>query len=116
MSQHLVVLTEAPGSTSPPEIIHLDLPAPRMRLRDLIASKVRAEIASLADRARGFEPCRAPGPIDPESETGKALQAFAAGRLFAVVDGKQVSSLDAEVDVATASEVRFVRLVPLVGG
>ena len=33
-----------------------------------------------------------------------------------IVDGKQVDSLDDELELAVESEIRFLRLTPLVGG
>lgn len=116
MSQIVSVLTEAPGAATPPQVTRLELPDPRILLRDLIALQVRSELASLAARpAPSSSPPRRSIPT-PEAAVATALAEFTAGRLFAVVDDRQVSSLDAEIEVGEASQIRLVRLVPLVGG
>jgi hypothetical protein len=44
------------------------------------------------------------------------VRAFEKQGFFLFVDGQQVSSLDEEVSLHTDSEIRFLRLTPLVGG
>ena len=45
-----------------------------------------------------------------------ALGAFEAGGFLVLVDNQQVTDLDAELHLTTASEVVFLELVPLVRG
>jgi hypothetical protein len=45
-----------------------------------------------------------------------AVEAFERGRLLVVVDGRQREDLDEAVDLSPASDVAFVKLVPLAGG
>jgi hypothetical protein len=44
------------------------------------------------------------------------LEAFTKNGFFVLVAGRQVADLDEVVDLSAASDVSFVRLVPLVGG
>jgi hypothetical protein len=46
----------------------------------------------------------------------KACTAFVRGRFLVAVDGRQLTELDEEVIVTGATNVDFIRLVPLVGG
>jgi hypothetical protein len=46
----------------------------------------------------------------------KALEAFSAGRFFVFVEGKQIDDPDEEFAVRPSTRIRFVRMVPLVGG
>jgi hypothetical protein len=57
-----------------------------------------------------------PRPIDWETQFARALDGFGRNAYFVIVDGKQVESLDEEFEVGPATQVSFVRLVPLVGG
>jgi len=116
MSQTVSVLTEVTGSSTPSQVTRLDLPGPRVKLRDLIALQVRAELAQLAARSPKSVVVPPLPVVLPEAQVDRALLAFSAGRLFAVVDGRQIPSLDAELEIGPESEIRFVRLMPLVGG
>ncbi len=46
----------------------------------------------------------------------RALEAFDRNGFFVLVGDKQAGSLDQEFEVKVATEVSFVKLVPLVGG
>jgi hypothetical protein len=54
--------------------------------------------------------------LDPEREFQRACRAFAANGLLVIAGGRQVESLDEEIDLATAGEVEFLQLVALAGG
>lgn len=54
--------------------------------------------------------------IDVERQVGTAVEAFERGRFFVLVDGRQVTSLDARLEVTYHSEVMFVKLAAVVGG
>ena len=75
-------------------------------LRDLIRTRVREELA------------RAPEPRGREWEehADRAIEAFGRNGFFVLVDDRQASELDAPLDLTADSDIRFVRLVPLVGG
>lgn len=56
------------------------------------------------------------GIADPDRAVAVALEAFDDGLYLVVVDGEQVTSLDAEVTINLDTLVRFVRLTALAGG
>lgn len=108
-----------------------DLPA-ATTLRELIRTRVREEVASYnagptaifhglvmpdgaKPAAQGFSMPR-PRHIDWEQQAELALEAFASNRFFVLIDGRQVEDLDEELHLTADSDVRFIRLVPLVGG
>src|SRR5260370_17751777 len=53
--------------------------------------------------------------LDPEREFQRACRAFAANGLLVIAGGRQVESLDEEIDLATG-EVEFLQLAALAGG
>ncbi len=104
----------------------------RITLRDLIRLRVREEVArynlspgpefiglvrpdGAEPAARGFWMSK-PRPIDWERQADIAIESFGRNGFFVMVNGKQETSLDAEISLAGQLDVGFVRLVPLVGG
>jgi hypothetical protein len=55
-------------------------------------------------------------PLDAEQQLARAIRAFQANGFVVVAGGRQIESLDEEIDLETAGEVEFLKLVPLVGG
>ncbi len=105
----------------------LELASDRISVRELVRRWVLHEVAERAEagRSRRVEPAPAearlnppprPRPIDPEAACAAALEAFGRNGFFVLVGRRQVESLDEEVVVTGDTEVRFVKLVPLVGG
>jgi hypothetical protein len=104
----------------------------RVTVRELIETRVREEVAKAnADRSKPRRLLVAPTgaeetvngyrmregrTIDWERQAGVALDAFRMQGFFVFVDGRQVDELEAEVTLHADSEVRFLRLTPLVGG
>jgi hypothetical protein len=111
--------------------IVLEVPG-TITLRELIRLRVRDEVARYnarpTDRFNGLvRPVaaeedlngyrmRTAEPIDWERQADAALAAFARNGFFVLVADRQVEDLDEELTLDEASEVAFVRLVPLVGG
>lgn len=54
--------------------------------------------------------------IDWERQADAAIEAFGHNAFFVIVGGRQVTELDDLVPLREATEVTFVRLIPLVGG
>jgi hypothetical protein len=53
--------------------------------------------------------------LDAERQFERAIQAFDKQRFLVISAGRQVESVDEEIDLG-AGEVEFIKLVPLVGG
>ncbi len=102
-------------------------------LREVIAEKVRAEVArAAAERTlplstrylveedpagiRGGAMPPAPPSVRPEHEIERALDAFRRGRYFVIVDGERVDDLDTVLTLQSRTTIHFLRVVPLVGG
>lgn len=113
--------------------LSLTLPAARISMRDLIATRVRFEVEAFNARSgdevfRGLvQPSGAEQvstgfklkqrrQVDAQEQVTRALEAFERNGFFVVVDDRQVDSLDDVVAVRPATRVSFVKLVPLVGG
>jgi hypothetical protein len=84
-------------------------------LRDLIRHRIREEFARhggdhpLADRAT---------PAGPgwQARADAALRSFERNGFVVLVGGRQVVDLDERIDTHRATEVTFLKLVPLAGG
>jgi hypothetical protein len=113
--------------------LELDVPA-AVTLRDLIRTRVRDEVAKAnAAIAQGqafrtlVQPTEAEATlngyrlrkgrtIDWRRQADKAEEALGRNGFFVLVDGRQVDDLEEELALTADSEIRFVRLTPLVGG
>ena len=54
--------------------------------------------------------------INWEEQYARAVEAFERNGFFMLVDDRQVDRLDEEIELKVATEVSFIKLVPLVGG
>ena len=113
------------------ELVLEDIPA-AITLRDIIHTRVREEVAKAnAGGEREFRTLVQPvgaevtlngyrlprgRTIDWRRQAEKAEEAFARNGFFVLVDGRQVEDLDEELELTADSEIRFVKLTPLVGG
>jgi hypothetical protein len=57
-----------------------------------------------------------PRRIDWGKQADRAIEAFQRNGFFVLVDDRQVTELDAALDLTADSDIRFVRLVQLIGG
>lgn len=86
------------GLVQPADATHL-LDGPRTERRD--------DVAPTVDR---------PPPIDWRPQFDKAVEAFTRNAFFILVDDRQATSLDEEVELGPTTRISFVRLSLLVGG
>ena len=112
----------------------IDLPdvPDRITLRDLIRLRVREEVARYnlrpvaafaglvqpegADVVAGGYHLRRPRPLDWQKQADAAIEAFGRNGFFVLVNAKQVTELDAEIELTDTLDVGFIKLTPLVGG
>ena len=74
------------------------------------------DIARLPPEYERGRSCAPHPTMTLESVTAMALEGFARNAFFLIIDGRQVTDLDALIALRPASAVTFVRLVPLKGG
>ncbi|TCC06351.1 hypothetical protein E0H45_23845 [Kribbella soli] len=82
----------------------------RITLRDLVLTRVRDEVArfnAAPDKQRH---------LDWERQADRAIEAFGRNGFFVLVDDRQVTELDEELELTADSDIRFVHLIQLVGG
>ena len=120
----------APGKTQATFILELDVR--KLTLRELIRQRVREEVARF-NAARGevfqglIEPTESERvlngyklkkfrTLDWQRQFQTALDSFAANGFFVLVDGEQIEELDEPLELGKTAEVRFIKLMPLVGG
>jgi 5'-deoxynucleotidase YfbR-like HD superfamily hydrolase len=129
----ITVRDRSPGGKSVHEIA-LAFDATEVRLRDIIAERVRMDIdlyerraaTSFAnnlvqptdaearlDQAKSKRPVRR---IDADKQIETALHAFERNGFFVLVGDRQVTDLDQTVSLAGNPEISFIKLTPLVGG
>lgn len=125
------ILDSRPGSAS----VLIDFPceAERITLRELIRRRVSFEVERHnRDRPEVFvgliqpemseqilngtsSKLRCYREVDPERQVARAVRAFAEQRFVVIAGGRQIESLDEELDLGRG-EVEFLKLAPLMGG
>lgn len=110
----------------------LEIAEERLTVRELIRRRVFQEVAEYnartpevfqglvqpqdAERVLNGYANRTARRIDPEAQTELALKAFAGNGFLVLVGERQVTDLDAEIELALGTEITFLKLVALVGG
>ena len=129
MSVALKIVDQTLG-IHPPITRELRLVSERITLRELLKRRIDEEVAALnagrdeirplvvpteqERRLNGEKPTRR--SVDPERQLAAAVEAFERTRVVIIVDGRQALDLDEPIVVTPDTEVRFLKLVPLVGG
>ncbi|MCZ6872974.1 MAG: hypothetical protein O7G88_05520 [bacterium] len=108
----------------------LTLPMDALPLRDLIAQKIRQEVAECQAKQRpglSGEHClpavlirarsrEALAPSAVEAEIAHAQQAFAARDYMIVIDNQRIDDADAIVALSPDARIEFIKILPIVGG
>ena len=68
------------------------------------------------ERGQALNGPRAHHRVDAERQFGQAVEAFGRNGFLVLVDDRQVTDLDARLDLRMGTEITFLKLVPLVGG
>ena len=110
-----------------------DFDGPRIMLRELIRQRVGREVEQFnRERPEIFEGLVQPEEseqilngyrvkfhylrtLDAERQFERAIQAFEKQRFLVIAAGRQVESVDEEIDLGSG-DLEFIKLVPLVGG
>jgi hypothetical protein len=144
MAATLKVVDEHFGASAPVRRtgMALRLASERVSARDIIRSRVSAEVEEMNARklsqsegpaqARSYlvEPAspeamlnavgsnarRRAEPLDVEAEVKRTLAAFSRRRFIMLLDDRQIDNLDETVGLRPDSEAVFVHLTPLKGG
>src|SRR5262249_31981689 len=104
------------------------LPASRLAVRELIAHKVRQEVAEYLAHQRpglsgeslapeellGAVASATPGPVG--DEIVRAQQAFAVRSYMIVVNNRRVWDLEDVLTLDPTTRIEFIKILPLVGG
>jgi hypothetical protein len=129
MSLALKIIDQTPG-LHPPIVRELRLASERTTLRELLARRIEEEVVALNAGSDMMKPLVVPTEkerslngwsskprvIDAGRQLAAAIEAFERTRILVVVDDRQVLDLDQPLIVTSDTEVRFIKLVPLVGG
>jgi hypothetical protein len=116
----------------PVDTFTIDQLPDRITIRELIRTRVRDEVARYnlrpvetfqglvapidAEQVKGGYRVRQPRTLDWEVQADIAVDAFGRNGFFVLVNGRQATSLDEEIEIRDTADIAFVRLVPLVGG
>jgi hypothetical protein len=131
-----VTVKDESGSGRVAGALTLDGVDERITLRDLVRTRVREEVTrynSQREEGRGdlfaglvmpqgAEPTRdgfrmpTRRVIDWEQQADLVTRAFTKNGFFVLVGDRQVTDLDEELHLTAGSDIRFIRLVQLVGG
>ncbi|HLY17070.1 MAG TPA: hypothetical protein VKR61_07585 [Bryobacteraceae bacterium] len=110
-----------------------EAPAPRLTLRELIAERVRRDVDAFNEQhpegyhglvapeeseliLNGYPQVKRVRALDSQNEVRRTERAFESNGFLVFANGVRLHSLDAEIDVATAGELEFVKLVNSAGG
>jgi hypothetical protein len=127
MSLALKIVDQTPG-VHPPAIRQLRLAGERTTLRELFARRIEEEVAALNAGSDDIRPLVIPTEreqslngrsrkvTDAGRQLAAAIEAFERTRILVIVNEYQVLDLDQPLIVTPDTEVRFIKLVPLVGG
>jgi hypothetical protein len=104
----------------------------RITLRELLRDRVHDEVRRFNDqrlevyhglvqpeeseRLRNGYRLKRLRELDAEREYERACSAFTSNGFVVFANGRQVHSLDEELNLEAGGEVEFVKLVPLIGG
>ncbi len=110
----------------------LDVPTERITVRELIRTRVYAEVRDYnlrqpeyfrglvqpTDAERTLNGFKVPQghKIDPEKQLERAIESFYRNGFMILVNDLQVDELEEEIEVGPDAAVTFLKLVPLVGG
>ncbi len=129
-----VTIMDQSGAGKVAGTITLDGIDSRSTVRDLIRTRVREEVARYNAKAAGTgifhglvmpdgaqatpEGFRMPKRrrVNWEQQADKALEAFSRNGFFVLVAGRQVTDPDETLELTPDTDIRFIRLVQLVGG
>ena len=129
-----VTIMDQSGAGKVAATVTLDGVDSRITLRDLIRIRVREEVARYNVKSAstdvfqglvmpdGAEPTPTgfrmskPRRVDWEQQADKALEAFGRNGFFVLVADRQVTDPDETLDLTPDTDIRFIRLVQLVGG
>jgi hypothetical protein len=114
----------------PPRVRELRLASERITLRELLKRRIDEEVAELNAGGDEIIPLVTPTEqerrlngdksarkiVDSARQLTAAVEAFERRRIVIIVHGRQALDLDQPIIVTPDTEVRFLKLVPLVGG
>jgi hypothetical protein len=131
MAFTVTVRDETPGAKETTEFT-LELMSARITVDELIRQRVYQEVTDYnreqrapvrwlvepGEREAALNPARRSKPreVSFERQHEVAREAFGKNGFFILVDGRQVETLGEEIELGVDTDVRFLRLVPLVGG
>ena len=111
---------------------NLDFLEVTVSLRELIRRRIYQEVTEYNARKVGYfhglvQPTEAERTLNGshlapahrvnwQAQYEKAVEAFLHHAYIVLVDGRQIADLDTSITLTAATEVTFLKLVPLVGG
>jgi len=130
MTKAITISDQSPSGKSVGSIFLTGI-SDRSTLRDLIRTRVREEVAACnlkppkkfhglvmpegGEVGKNEFVMKRPRRVDWEKQADVAAKAFEKSGFFVLVGG-QVTELDEDLELADGADVRFVRLIPLIGG
>jgi hypothetical protein len=114
----------------PPVVRRLRLAGELVTLRELLTRRIDEEVAASNAGSDEIKPLITPTDqesrlnerpsqrrqVDARRQLAAAIEAFESTRIVVIVNNRQVLDLDQPLIVTSDTEVRFLKLVPLVGG
>jgi hypothetical protein len=125
------LVDESPGN-SEQLWMSIEAPSQHITLRELIRLRVESEVERYnqgsprryhglvqpdeVERILQGDRPRAHKTLDPREQVERAWSSFEKNRFFVSIDGRPVGALDEELRLDASSDIRFLKLLPLIGG
>lgn len=127
-----VQIIDEAGASSEESRGTLQVSTAQLTLRELIRERVREDVATYnqnqpdiyhglvqpedSEKLLNGYRLQFRKPLDWQQQFEIAIRTFEQNGIFVLIDGESIGSLDEAIELEPGAEIRFLRLVPLIGG
>lgn len=106
----------------------MDIFEEQSTLREILRSRIYQEVSEYHAKKRSQALCLiTPRPVDPQQADAtppvdwqihyeQAIAAFQKKRYLVLINGRQITKLDASIHLTNQTTITFLKLIPLIGG
>ncbi|GCF07979.1 hypothetical protein [Dictyobacter arantiisoli] len=106
----------------------MDIFEEQSTLREILRSRIYQEVSEYNAQKRSQSLCLitlmpvdppqadAAPPVDWQTHYERAIEAFKKRRYLVLINGRQMTKLDAPVHLTDQTTITFLKLIPLIGG
>lgn len=106
----------------------MDIFEEQSTLREILRSRIYQEVSEYHAKKRSQALCLiTPRPVEPQQADAtppvdwqihyeQAITAFQKRRYLVLINGRQITELDASIHLTNQTTITFLKLIPLIGG